>query len=402
MARGDNRGPELLAVDVAFLSTAVTANALRCYVRVRMVRAFGWDDWLMAVATASFILYCSFSIAGVHYGSGRHHEDLSLRDVQLATHYWWYCYLFYCITMITSKLSIGWFLLRIAIKRLHTIIIWVAMTMSLVAGVVFFFITLFQCQPISYFWHKVGQEGQCISIEIVIGLAYLYSTFSVISDFTFALLPAFLVMGLQLNKRTKTALIPLLTMGCIASAAVVARVPYMKNFRDPDFLWATLDIAIWSTVEQGLAITAGSLATLRPLFTSFLRRAGLSSSPSKPNPASGTNPMFPTTRRKGSADMLDRYRLNTFTETTCAKGDDIFTEQELSSGTWNPPKSYTGQLARKKSVKGEVKRDNESETSLKRVGTSDGESEEGDGMRVMVTKTFMVTEPASERERAGW
>jgi hypothetical protein len=29
---------------------------------------------------------------------------------------------------------------------------------------------------------------------------------------------------------------------------------------------ATIDIAIWSTTEQGLAITAGSLATLRPLF----------------------------------------------------------------------------------------------------------------------------------------
>lgn len=29
---------------------------------------------------------------------------------------------------------------------------------------------------------------------------------------------------------------------------------------------ATTDVAIWSTVEEGLAITAGSLATLRPLF----------------------------------------------------------------------------------------------------------------------------------------
>lgn len=32
-------------------------------------------------------------------------------------------------------------------------------------------------------------------------------------------------------------------------------------------------LAIWSTVEQGLGITAGCLATLRPLFRSFLRSA---------------------------------------------------------------------------------------------------------------------------------
>lgn len=47
-----------------------------------------------------------------------------------------------------------------------------------------------------------------------------------------------------------------------------------------DFLWATVDIAIWSTVEQGLAITAGSLATLRPLFKSIGYSLGLTTRPS--------------------------------------------------------------------------------------------------------------------------
>lgn len=41
---------------------------------------------------------------------------------------------------------------------------------------------------------------------------------------------------------------------------------------------ATVDIAIWSTAEQGLAITAGSLATLRPLLRSISETLNLSSS----------------------------------------------------------------------------------------------------------------------------
>jgi hypothetical protein len=45
------RGPDLLAVDILFMSAAVVANALRCYVRIRMVKAFGLDDWLMTLAT---------------------------------------------------------------------------------------------------------------------------------------------------------------------------------------------------------------------------------------------------------------------------------------------------------------------------------------------------------------
>jgi hypothetical protein len=49
---------------------------------------------------------------------------------------------------------------------------------------------------------------------------------------------------------------------------------FVMDFKNPDFLWATLDIAIWSDVEQGLAITAGSLATLRPLYRKLASKLG--------------------------------------------------------------------------------------------------------------------------------
>ena len=88
------------------------------------------------------------------------------------------------------------------------------MLVSVVAGGTFFFVTLFQCHPISFFWNK-AQGGGCINDDIIIGLGYLYSSFAVITDFTFALLPAFLIAGLQLKRRTKIALIPLLAMGCM-------------------------------------------------------------------------------------------------------------------------------------------------------------------------------------------
>lgn len=48
-----NRGPELLAVDIAFLAAAIIAYSLRCYVRLHMIKSFGRDDYLMAVATVS-------------------------------------------------------------------------------------------------------------------------------------------------------------------------------------------------------------------------------------------------------------------------------------------------------------------------------------------------------------
>lgn len=57
-----------------------------------------------------------------------------------------------------------------------------------------------------------------------------------------------------------------------ASVAVTVRMGYLMKFKSPDFLWDTLDVAIWSDIEQGLAITAGSLATLRPLYRDLTKR----------------------------------------------------------------------------------------------------------------------------------
>lgn len=69
-----------------------------------------------------------------------------------------------------------------------------------------------------------------------------------------------------------------LGLGAIASLATIVRVPYVVTLTQTnDFLFATVDVAIWSTVEPGVGITVVSLATLRPLFRSCLERAGLKS-----------------------------------------------------------------------------------------------------------------------------
>lgn len=55
-----------------------------------------------------------------------------------------------------------------------------------------------------------------------------------------------------------------------ASLATIARIPYAREtLRSTDYLYNFTDLAIWSTVEIGLALIASSLATLKPLFRKF-------------------------------------------------------------------------------------------------------------------------------------
>jgi hypothetical protein len=49
----ENRGPELQAVCYTLAVAAVIATSLRCFVRVLLVKNFGFDDWCMCSALVS-------------------------------------------------------------------------------------------------------------------------------------------------------------------------------------------------------------------------------------------------------------------------------------------------------------------------------------------------------------
>ncbi|CAN9212379.1 hypothetical protein CC77DRAFT_560505 [Alternaria alternata] len=388
-----NRGPELLAVNIAFTTTAILACALRIFVRVKMVKAFGRDDWLMVFATLFFISYSTSSCIGIHYGTGRHHHDLSTDGIQKARHAWYFCYLFYSVAMICAKISIGFLLLRISIRKIHTWIIWSAMCVSVIAGGAFFFVCLFQCYPVSYMWDRTSQQGKCVDNTVISALGYVYSVFSIITDFTFAIIPGFLVWHLQLKRRTKVALIPLITMGCIASAAVIARLPFIHYFNAPDFLWSTTDIAIWSSVEQGLAITAGSLATLRPLFFIAMHKLGLSTRPSgayRPSAYGMSAPLPGNAAPASKADKLrpDMYKLSATVQTRTSD-DEITRDASFPKspnwfgGTGAPPNS-------KKSTRVDNS-DNDSQRSL-RIKSSRSSEEDNFQNGILVSKSFYITD----------
>ncbi|KAH7065589.1 hypothetical protein B0J12DRAFT_715639 [Macrophomina phaseolina] len=263
----EGRAPEFFAVLVVMITLATISTLLRIFVRLRLVKAFGADDYFMVAALVCFVLFTTCALCGVRYGTGRHMADLTPESAMRALRFWWLCYAFYTTTMLFAKISIGFFLLRVTVEQVYIWIIWIAMATTASTGAVFFFVTVLQCSPISFFWSKaVGGQGKCVNIEVIIALTYFYSAVNALCDLTFGILPIFMLWNLNMSRRTKIVVAPILSMACVASAGILVRTAYVKDFRDPDFLYATVDIALWSDVEEGLAITAGSLACLRPLF----------------------------------------------------------------------------------------------------------------------------------------
>jgi hypothetical protein len=61
--------------------------------------------------------------------------------------------IFYTLTTAFIRLSIAIFLVRITFRRLNRVIIYITMTAITAFSIFYFFLILFQCSPVSYFWN---------------------------------------------------------------------------------------------------------------------------------------------------------------------------------------------------------------------------------------------------------
>ncbi|KAL4916629.1 hypothetical protein BDW62DRAFT_101186 [Aspergillus aurantiobrunneus] len=265
-------------VAAAFLALSSLAVILRCYVRLRIVKALGWDDWVMGFAMLFYIMFCGCMIGGSLWGTGKHLWDLTAKQRTIAMEYWFLCDISYAASSILAKISVCIFLLRVIPFQWHRATLYTVTALNVSTGIVFFVLLVIQCSPVSFWWRRMSgdTDGKCVYLDVIEAMLYAFSVTSAVFDLTVGLLPIILVHKLQMDRRTKAAVASILGMACIASIAIIIRIPFVPTIQDPDFLYATVQVAIWSAIEVGLSIAAGSLATTRPLFRVFFSRLSTS------------------------------------------------------------------------------------------------------------------------------
>ncbi|KAK5130562.1 hypothetical protein LTR08_001942 [Meristemomyces frigidus] len=290
----DSKKNQVLAVAIIFTVLSWVTVCLRIWVRAGMLGNFGRDDWTMLATQGFFTIYLVCQFGGVVYGTGQHLSALEPANAETAQSYWFFCEFFYIITTVLLKVAIGLFLLRIATKPLHIWIIRIISICTVIFGSALAFIILFQCWPIRAFWTLDPNDGKCIEWRILSGLIYGISALNIVADWTFGILPIFIVRGLVMSRRQKVLVSCILAFAAIGSTATIVRMPYIHTFSQAylgwngDFLYDTVGLAVWTTVEIGVGITAGCIATLRPLLQLALSMLGMNSS--RRRTASGRTP----------------------------------------------------------------------------------------------------------------
>lgn len=260
------------------------------------------------------------------------------------------------------KMSIGLFLLRVAVNKLHIWLIRFVMLLAAVFGGGFTFVLIFQCWPIRAFWTLDPTDGHCINAQVLEGLVYGISALNVIADWVFALLPAFIVKDLQMPRKRKISVACVMGFACVGSTATIVRLPDVWSMKQSslgwngDFLYLTTGIvssisaerietpanallqAIWSTVEVGIGCTAGNMATLWPLVQAAAAKLGMHTT--QQDRSGMRTPTFGGQSKRPSAFELDGLKSEQGVRTTisCKK-------QNTSHSGWQSDNSSQEHLA---------------------------------------------------------
>jgi hypothetical protein len=118
---------------------------------------------------------------------------------------WWFiCELLYIFCTCILKLSVGFFLLRVAINPVHIWILRVLMVGTVAFGTTYLFMVSFQCVPIRSYWDiSPRAKGKCWNDQIVLGLTYVASIINCAADWVIGILPIFIVWSLRMPPKTK-------------------------------------------------------------------------------------------------------------------------------------------------------------------------------------------------------
>ena len=208
----DNRGGGIIATTVITSFLESTAVALRLATRIWIVRSVGWDDYTILSAAIGKIIGSGLVIVQVHYGFGRHMNDLSHWQYIEFMKYSYGKWIQTFQTLMFTKISICFFLLRIPVRKYMIRPIQGAIIALIISNIVLTLLWIFQCNPIASAWNK-QTPGSCFTNGQLQRIIISQALISTISDFMLALFPIVLLWKVQIAPRIKAGLCTLMALG---------------------------------------------------------------------------------------------------------------------------------------------------------------------------------------------
>jgi hypothetical protein len=111
----------------------------------------------------------------------------------------------YCITMISLKISLSIFFLRIMVESWQKRAIYILAILSTLAGIAYFMFSLFFCgAPVTatLYWER-RLEGRCASTSATLAVSYMHAVITASTDLLLALIAIPMILQAKIGKKEK-------------------------------------------------------------------------------------------------------------------------------------------------------------------------------------------------------
>ncbi|KAH6677025.1 hypothetical protein F5X68DRAFT_224209 [Plectosphaerella plurivora] len=286
--------PRILGILSTLQFLAVLVVGLRFYVRFKLIRSVGRDDWTMGAATVCALGgWAIFIFQGVN-GLGRHKGALDPEQlVQIDMGTFLFSIINSSIGVALLKVSIALNLLRLSTNRWFAISLWCSIAFVSAYSFLGVMTFLLYCEPMDAYWNKTIPGAKCYSVQLFIAFALLNSTLNIFTDVLFASFPIPIIWKLQMKRKTKFYLIGVLSLGYIAVVMGIMKSEAQINYSP--FADNTFDswITFWASAQINIGIIAACTPSLKPLVSKALNLSSYAPN----NYASGQGSQSRGTRR---------------------------------------------------------------------------------------------------------
>ncbi|KAI1122825.1 hypothetical protein F5Y10DRAFT_270690 [Nemania abortiva] len=236
----------------------------RLYIRIYITPSTRWgnDDYYYFASFVLFFVYGILIQASAEFGLGRDTSDINSEDDITRGIL---CELigqtFLIAANITSKLSVGYFLLLLDQDRKYRKYIYPPVIAFAISVAVTTLISWFSCRPIAYSWDR-RLNGHCDISPIPTAL--IAGTLSVIVDLWYAGLPWYMLVWDKkkfkqrnlIAERQRIGISVCLSLGILAAGFGIKRATELNRLGSANYLRDTAELVIWHVAELGVTLIA--------------------------------------------------------------------------------------------------------------------------------------------------
>ncbi|KAK8011000.1 hypothetical protein PG990_009965 [Apiospora arundinis] len=226
-------------------------------------RSLGGDDYSIIAAMAMTLSISCISPFADLNGVGRDIWTLTPENIESAFYYFFVAEPIYFVAQGLVKISILLFMLRIFPKKDMRNLIYGVCGVIIAYTIAFFFATLFQCQPIRFFWKQLDSNfpGKCNDIHLQ---AWIAAGINIVLDIVVIVLPIKSLWNLQASLPKKITAISMFSLGAVVTVVSIVRLQSLIVFsKSVNFTWDGRKAGSWSLIELYVAIICTCLPAMR-------------------------------------------------------------------------------------------------------------------------------------------